>query len=79
MSIEKFMFRYLADSGILLSPSDPPDQWAEKIECILSDKDLYARLSNNAVLNAGDAKFNPHNIALRFLDIADKHSYRGSR
>jgi glycosyltransferase involved in cell wall biosynthesis len=68
----------VGDGGVLLAPSDPPARWAETIERILSDNDLYARLSRRAVANAHDAKFNAEQIATRFLEIADEHCRGGS-
>jgi glycosyltransferase involved in cell wall biosynthesis len=66
------------DSGVLLSPADPPERWAETIEQILSDKGLYAQLGRRAVLHAGDARFSPNDIAQRFLSIAEEHRRRRS-
>jgi len=66
----------IAEGGILLSPLDPPERWAETIEQILADKDMYAHLSRNAVLSASRSEFNPDKVARQFLETADNHKYR---
>jgi glycosyltransferase involved in cell wall biosynthesis len=63
----------LGAGGVLLSADDAAERWAEAIERLLSDNDLYARLSANALLSAARTELNPQFVAQRFLEIAGKH------
>jgi len=67
-----------SNGGILLSPSDPPEKWAGTVERILSDRDMYARLSRNALLSAERKELNPDKVARHFLEIADNHKRRST-
>jgi glycosyltransferase involved in cell wall biosynthesis len=62
--------------GVLLPPSAPPDEWADAIERVLSDKGLYSRLSQEATQNASRPEFDPNRIADGFLAIARTHLRR---
>jgi glycosyltransferase involved in cell wall biosynthesis len=63
----------LGEGGVLLPSTDPPDIWAAMLEKILSDSNLYNRLSANASLSAARPELNPDEIARSFLKIAHNH------
>ena len=64
----------MGDSGVLLAPSDPPERWAEVIENILSDPNLYALLSESAIANAVRKELKTAEVSARFLEMAKRHA-----
>lgn len=64
----------LGRGGMLLDPKAPAVDWAVAVESILSDPQVYARLSLLARTNAARAEFNPERIVDRFVGIARAHA-----
>lgn len=69
----------MTDGGMLLSPSDSPEKWAEAVERILTDGDMYAQLSRNALQSAGRSVLDPDTVARHFLEIAEDHKHRSTQ
>jgi len=63
----------VSEGGVLLSASAPPQRWAEAIDTILSDKDLYSRLGACASASGDRPEFKPENVGTRFLQLAGNH------
>jgi glycosyltransferase involved in cell wall biosynthesis len=61
----------LGGGGILLSAADPAERWAQTIETVLTDADLYQRLSSAGLQHAQQAKFDVRNIADKFVQQAE--------
>jgi glycosyltransferase involved in cell wall biosynthesis len=66
----------LADGGILVPASDPPERWAEAVERVLSDPDTYAQLSANARACARRPEYHSANIGAHFLDLMKERTLR---
>jgi glycosyltransferase involved in cell wall biosynthesis len=60
----------LGNGGVLLSPGEPAESWAETLDRMLLDENLYGRLSANAALSAARPELNPDEIIQQFLKIA---------
>jgi glycosyltransferase involved in cell wall biosynthesis len=63
----------IGKSGVLLEPTDPPERWASVISGALSDPACYARLCAAAVANASRDEFAPRAVAVRLLDVLERH------
>lgn len=59
--------------GRLIPPSAPPEVWAQSLDELLSDRDLYNEMSKRACENVKRAEFNPEAIVERFVDLATAH------
>ena len=64
----------MGEAGALLGASDPPERWAETIEEILSDPELYSRLSASALANAERDEFNASVVSNGFIEVAKAHA-----
>ena len=62
--------------AILLAPAESPERWAEAVEQLLADGNLYTRLSDEARANATRPEFDPSALASRFLEVAQAHVER---
>jgi glycosyltransferase involved in cell wall biosynthesis len=63
----------IGKSGVLVEPTDPPERWASVISGALSDPAGYARLCAAAVANASRDEFAPQAVAVRLLDVLERH------
>lgn len=59
----------IGESGVLLEPSDSPEQWADALTHVLSDADTYSRMEAAAVANANRDEFAADVVAERFLEV----------
>jgi glycosyltransferase involved in cell wall biosynthesis len=63
----------VGEAGVLLGASDPPERWADEIEHILRNRDLYSRLSANALANAHREEFRAEVVTDRFIRVMKNH------
>ena len=59
----------LGGGGVLVEPDAPPEEWARRVEDVLSDPAKYEALSRAARANATRPEFDPDRIAIRFLEL----------
>jgi glycosyltransferase involved in cell wall biosynthesis len=63
----------IGNSGVLVEPTDPPERWASVINGALSDPGYHAQLSAAAAANARRDEFAPRTVAVRLLDVLERH------
>jgi glycosyltransferase involved in cell wall biosynthesis len=66
----------MGDSGVLLPLEDEAKSWELTLRAILSNNDLYGRLSEKAVVAAERPELDPDNITDRFLQLVVQHIQR---
>jgi glycosyltransferase involved in cell wall biosynthesis len=64
----------LGEGGMLLDPKAAAVDWAVTVEAMLSDPQVYARMSTLARTNAARPEFDAGHIVDRFLAIARAHT-----
>jgi glycosyltransferase involved in cell wall biosynthesis len=61
----------LGEGGLLIPATDPAEQWAQAIESVLGDPDLYGRLGAAGIAHASRAQFNVDTIVTTFAQLAE--------
>jgi len=57
----------VGDGGLILDPHDPPERWARELNRLLTDGELYERLSLAAQEHSSSPILDPDQICNRFL------------
>lgn len=62
----------MGGGGVLLAAEDPGDRWAEAIESVLSNPELYKRLSEAGIAHARQKQFDVEAISVGFGQLAER-------
>jgi glycosyltransferase involved in cell wall biosynthesis len=64
----------LGGGGLLVSATEPADHWAQAIESVLGNPDLYRRLSSAGIAHARQTRFHVDTIGATFAQLARAHA-----